>query len=495
MTGLWGSLRSRTTMVLLAGMLVSNLIGVFIFSGERLSALRDVAGVTDAARIASAIRTIDTLPTDQRAAALCSQSGPGLTLALSDQPLAGSDAGSRRARIMARALKQADAGKPRARILVSDYSPSRDVFDAAIARCGGSPMQPMLGMMRAAGRDPEMSNRMARYMQRWRVGESVVASRQLHDGMWLNILAPAPQFASIWTSRFLPAFVVTVLVVTALSVWATQRMTRPLAMFAWAATRLGRDVNAPHLLEKGPREVVSAARAFNEMQRRLLHLIRSRTQMLAAISHDLRTPITRLRLRAEFVEDAGQRDKMLADLAQMEAMISATLAFARLDNVEEKPRLLDLGALIDVACDDAAELGGDVSFESTGKAEFEGRPVALRRVIDNLIGNAIKYGGRAVVRLKTLPDAHSIAIDDDGPGIPEADIERVFEPFHRLETSRNPQTGGVGLGLAVVRSIVEGHGGRVTLKNRETGGLRATVILPRQGRSSPQAGDVRHDTT
>ena len=488
MTGLWGSLRSRTTLVLLAGMLVSNLIGVFIFSGERLSALRDVAGVTDAARIASAIRTIDTLPDEQRVGALCSQSGPDLTLALTDHPIAGAAAGSRRARIMARDLQQVDTEGPHTPMLVSDYNPSQGVFDAATLHCGNNPMQPMFAMMRAARRNPEMSDRMALYMQRWRFGESVVVSRQLHDGKWLNILAPAPQFASIWTSRFLPAFVVTVLVVAALSVWATQRMTRPLDMFAWAATRLGRDVNAPNLPEKGPREVVSAARAFNEMQRRLRHLISSRTQMLAAISHDLRTPITRLRLRAEFVEDAEQREKMLADLAQMEAMISATLAFARLDNVEEKPRLLDLGALVEVACEDAAELGGDVSFESAGRAEIEGRPIALRRVLDNLIDNALKYGGCARLRLETTSRAHIITIDDDGLGIPEADLERVFDPFHRLETSRNPQTGGVGLGLAVVRSIVEGHGGNVALKNRETGGLRVTVTLPRRGKDAARRG-------
>ncbi len=487
MRALWGSLRSRTTLVLLAGMLVSNLIGVFIFSGERLSALSDVAGVTNAARIVGVIRTLDALPRAERAAALCSQSGPGLTLALGPRPLARGKARSRRARALADALHAAGAEAPGKHALISDYDPRQRTFDAALARCGTDPTQPMFQMMGTTSRNDEMSARMASYMRRWRFGDSLVVSRQLHDGTWLNILTPAPRFDPIWKSRFLLAFAVTVLVVAALSVWAARRMTRPLALFAWAATRLGRDVNAPDLPEKGPREVVHAARAFNEMQHRLRHLIRARTQMLAAISHDLRTPITRLRLRAEFVEDAEQRDKMLADLAQMEEMISATLAFARMDSIEEKLKLLDLSALIEVACNDAAELGREVTFESTGKAEIEGRPVALRRALDNLIDNAVKYGTRARVRLETTADSHVITIDDDGPGIPETEMGRVFEPFRRLEPSRNPETGGVGLGLSVVRAIIEGHGGRITLKNRKSGGLQAMISLPRGRRKQPKS--------
>ena len=176
----------------------------------------------------------------------------------------------------------------------------------------------------------------------------------------------APQFNSIWRSRFLLAFFVMALVVTVLSVWAVRRSTAPLALFAWAAERLGRDVNAPDLPEDGPREVHWAARAFNEMQRRLRRLINDRTQMLAAMSHDLRTPITRLRLRAEFVDDAEQRRKMLDDLEQMEAMIAATLAFARDDNTHEPRRVLDLAVLVHSVCDDAVDVGGKVDYAGGG---------------------------------------------------------------------------------------------------------------------------------
>jgi len=268
------------------------------------------------------------------------------------------------------------------------------------------------------------------------------------------------------------------IVVTVFSVWAVRHSTAPLALFAGAAERLGRDVNAPDLPEDGAREVHLAAKAFNEMKRRLRGLISDRTQMLAAISHDLRTPITRLRLRAEFVEDKEQRGKMLNDLEQMEAMIASTLAFARDDNANEPRKKLDLVALIQSVCDDASDTGHDVVFTGTQSVFFNGRPLALRRALANLVDNAVKYGHRARVRIDQSPKHFNIVVEDEGPGIPEDELERVFEPFFRLDISRNRETGGTGLGLAVVRSIVRGHSGDVSLSNRPEGGLRATVTLP-----------------
>ncbi len=477
MSGVARSLSARTTLVLLAGMLASNLIGLLIFTGERTTALTNAAGATNAARIAAIIRTIKTLPKAERNSALCSENGLGLTLALTDQPVAQQSDGSARAKTLRAALENIPGLAGVEPLYIAEYNSTGDAFSTASAKCRPQEDQFMATMM---GRgEMAMAPGMAENMRRWRHGASLVLSYRLDDGRWLNILTPAPQFLPFWKSRFLLAFVVMTLIVSALSVWATRRSTAPLALFAWAAERLGRDVNAPDLSEDGPREVQKVARAFNEMQRRLRHLIRSRTQMLAAISHDLRTPITRLRLRAEFVENDDQRSKMLADLAQMEAMISATLAFARLDSGNEKPKALNLAGLVEVACDDAAELGHNVTYADSDRAEIDGRPVALRRAFDNLIDNAVKYGGGARVALETTNDAHVITIDDSGPGIPETEIEHVFDPFHRVETSRNPDTGGVGLGLAIVRSIIEGHGGSVTLKNRPGGGLRATVTLPR----------------
>jgi len=471
------SLSARTTLVLLAGMLVSNAIGLLIFSGERSTALSTAAGATTAARITSITRTIATLPIAERQSALCSQSGFGLTLALTDHPIAQLVATSARARSLDKALKADPDLVGSQSLVIAAYASNTDVFTAAMTRCGRPVDQTMRTMM--SSRAMGMPRSMARNMQRWQYGNSLILSLPLLDGTWLNFLAPAPQFSPFWKSRFLLAFVVMAVIVAALSVWAGRRTTAPLAMFARAAEQLGRDVDASDLPETGPREVGKAARAFNEMQHRLRHLIRSRTMMLAAISHDLRTPITRLRLRAEFVDDSAQRDKMLADLEQMEAMISATLAFARLDSREEKPKPLDLAGLVDVVCNDATDLGQDVRLTTVDRAKFTGRPVALRRALDNIVDNAVKYGNRARISLVCTDTSHVITVDDDGPGIPEAEIERVFDAFHRVDPSRNPETGGVGLGLAVVRSIIDGHGGTITLKNREKGGIRVTVTLPR----------------
>ncbi|MBT3305280.1 MAG: HAMP domain-containing protein [Alphaproteobacteria bacterium] len=268
-------------------------------------------------------------------------------------------------------------------------------------------------------------------------------------------------------------------VVVVLSVWATRRATRPLARFADAAERLGLDVNAPPVDEDGPREVRHVAAAFNTMQNRIRTFVRDRTQMLAAISHDLRTPITRLRLRAEFIEDADLQKKMFDDLEQMEVMIASTLAFARDDAGDEAKKPFDLAVLLQGFCDDASDAGHAAVYIGPDRLTYSGRPIALGRVFTNLIDNAIHYGGNAQVNLAADDQQIVITVADDGDGIPEEQLEQVFAPFHRVEHSRSRETGGVGLGLSVVRSIVHAHGGEVTLSNRAEGGLLATVILPR----------------
>jgi signal transduction histidine kinase len=200
--------------------------------------------------------------------------------------------------------------------------------------------------------------------------------------------------------------------------------------------------------------------------------------MLAAMSHDLKTPLTRLRLRAEFVQDEEQQRKMLADLDAMNAMIESTLAFA-CDDAQHEPRILvDLGALVESVCENAIDAGGAVTFTAPRALNVTCRPTAISRAIANLLDNAIKYGGTARVVLAQAADHVVIMIDDEGPGIPPEERERVFAPFYRLEPSRNPDTGGVGLGLAVARTIAREHGGDVTLSNRMTGGLRVRVELP-----------------
>ncbi len=266
--------------------------------------------------------------------------------------------------------------------------------------------------------------------------------------------------------------------VVILSAIVVYHVVAPLRLFARAAERLGVDVDAPPLPEAGPREVRQAARAFNEMQRRIGRFVEDRTQMIAAISHDLRTPLTRMRLRAEFIEGTEQQGKMLHDLDEMEKMISSVLSFARDAAADEPREVVDLTALLQSVCDDAADAGQEVEVKADGRTALSCRPTALRRALTNLIDNAAKYGERARVELEKIDDQIVVCIDDDGPGIPESECEKVFEPFYRIERSRSRETGGVGLGLSVARTIIRAHGGDIEVVNRPEGGLRLRVNLP-----------------
>jgi signal transduction histidine kinase len=268
-------------------------------------------------------------------------------------------------------------------------------------------------------------------------------------------------------------------VIIVVSAWAVRRVTSPLATLATAAERLGRDINAPPLAALGTIEMRQAARAFNEMQERLRRLIDNRTRLLAAISHDLRTPLTLLRLRAENAASEEDRDKMVATIAAMDAMIEASLNFARAEAAAEHRRLANLAALLASIVDDMADAGLVVTMAPADELIYQFQADALKRAVTNLIDNALKYGKAARVRIETTPKTIAIIVDDDGPGIPEAELTRVLQPFYRLDPSRNAETGGIGLGLAIALSIAEAHGGTLTLSNRPEGGLRATMTLPR----------------
>jgi signal transduction histidine kinase len=305
---------------------------------------------------------------------------------------------------------------------------------------------------------------------------------ELSDGQWVEFtlsdrLSPyAPLLAFAMDSGLF------FLIIGSLSVWMARRIANPIVEFGRAAERFGVDSNAPILAERGPRELRAATRAFNHMQERLRRFIQDRTQMLAAMSHDLRTPLARLRLRAEFIGDPEQRRKTGADLDAMSVMVESALTFVR-DDAQREPRtLVDLSILIADLCEDIADMGKPATFSGMWGTEISCRPIAVRRAIANLVDNAIKYGGVADVSLTREPSRVVILVEDEGPGIPVDEQEKVFAPFYRLEESRNVDTGGVGLGLAVVRTVVREHGGEVLLSNRETGGLRARVELPLIGR-------------
>jgi len=310
------------------------------------------------------------------------------------------------------------------------------------------------------------------------IGPALRISVRLTDGSWLNVVAPFEPGDSLWHPRFVLPLLLALVLVTGVALLAVRKATQPFDRFAVAAERLGVDVTAPPMPEAGPREVRRAAQAFNVMQGRLSRFVQDRTQMLAAISHDLKTPITRLRLRAEFIEDDEQRTKMLADLEEMEAMIASTLAFAR-DDATSEPRLrLDIAAMVQGMVEDLEDLGAACAYAGPQSLVIEARPAALKRAVANLLDNALKYGGSARLELSPAGTEIHLTIDDDGPGIPEPDFERVFAPFVRLEASRSRDTGGSGLGLAVARAAIRAQGGDITLTNRPGGGLHVTLSLP-----------------
>lgn len=314
-------------------------------------------------------------------------------------------------------------------------------------------------------------------------GVAMLASLRFQDGSWLNLKIEMPPPRPWHSDTFLVAFLLMSLAAAGLTLWAVRRLIRPVAALADAADRLGRNVNADPLPEKGPAEVVVAARAFNTMAERIRRFVADRTQMLAAVGHDLKTPITRLKLRAEFLDDEEQRRKMLADLDEMEAMIAATLTFARDDSAAEPSVPIDLAALCRTVLDEASDAAAPETAERIAYAGPEhltvsARPVALKRALANLVGNALLYGGAARLTLGAADGLLSIAIEDDGPGVPAHELENVFQPFRRLESSRNRETGGTGLGLPIARNIFRAHGGDVVLRNRPAGGLTAVATLP-----------------
>lgn len=288
-------------------------------------------------------------------------------------------------------------------------------------------------------------------------------------------LRPPHQGALIFTVVFLA------LTLALLCVWATRALTAPLARLAGAAEAFGTRDDHLALPESGPEEVLAVARALDRMRARVRRLIDDRTQMLAAISHDLRTPITRLRLRAEFIEDEHARASTLRDLDQMNGLVEAALSFVRDGQARDSGShsLVDLASVVQTVCDGFTDIGAPVGVERSRHVLVQGRPDELQRAITNLVDNAVKYGGRAAVRMESSARGVRVCVLDPGPGIPAAERDAMLQPFVRGDRARNlNEASGFGLGLSIVQAIVEAHHGRLVLENRTEGGLCAAIELP-----------------
>jgi signal transduction histidine kinase len=314
-------------------------------------------------------------------------------------------------------------------------------------------------------------------------GHLALISVALPDGTWLNVQAARSavvnrQDAGFWSSLSLMALGIIVV-----SVLVVRNLTAPLRDLAAAADALDPNGGGADLPEDGPKEVRHTAAAFNRMRARIRRIFEEQTRALAAMGHDIMLPIARLKYRVDMLEDPEQRAQFARDLSEMEAMARATLDFVRSGTETETPRHFDLSAMLRTICDDLADRGADVAYEGPDQLAMRGRHLALKRGMANLIENAVRHGAGTAVKVALHPPDRDrreivIAVDDSGPGIPEAELDRVCEPFYRVDKARGRDTGGSGLGLAVAKATVERHGGRLALHNRPGSGLSATVALP-----------------
>jgi signal transduction histidine kinase len=458
------SLFGRLVLILVVGLLLTQFLSTGLLLKDRIDVIRENTGIQLVQRIASLVYLLEETPATERARIVRAFSTSQFRVTLSDQPLPqGPEAiPSNHLEML---LRQA----------LSEHTP----IQVAI-----NPLP--------NGDETERS--------RWRQHREAVAERRfvesrpyrsrpprngfqasirLADGGWLNILRPLPEGMEDWPYKLLAYLAVLLVSIILLSLLAVRWVTRPLGTLAEAAHNLGKDIGYPPLSESGPQEVQNAVRAFNTMQQRLRRYIEDRSLVLAAVSHDLKTPITRLRLRLALLKDDALQSRFNQDLDEMEQMVLATLDYLRGTESKEKPVPISINGLLESLQDDAQELGWEMTLASGKVAPYSGRPLALKRCLMNLIENAVRYGQAADVRLEDNRERLSIIIADRGEGVPEAELEQLFNPFYRREESRARATGGTGLGLGIARNIARAHGGDVTLRRGKTRGLEAVVSLPR----------------
>jgi len=465
----------QTILVLLVGLSLSHIISMMIYSSDRLNTLAVAGGQHMVRRIANVSRLVIGSPDNWQLRIVETLNEPNFRVLLTPEAvLVSKNNNVEQENVLANVLRQHLELGAEVPVLIqflkTEHSAQNENHTRGVGQM--SDMARMSGMGRMSGMMSKMGSRSHQ--------QALRASIEIEPGKWLNFITNIDGGEPPWINVSVISILVMSLAVILLSIWVVRQLSTPLSTFADAAKRLGLDVNAPSMAVSGPLEVREAAVAFNDMQRRLKRLIDNRTQLLAAISHDLRTPITLLKLRAEAVDDLTEQAKILSTLDDMEQMIQSTLQFSRQEAEVEKEqrRTVDLGALIDAICADMADAGLAVEFQDFDKILLECRPQQLKRAIVNIIENAIKYGDRAEVKLIKGGHDVDIIVDDNGPGIAADQMDNVFQPFFRCETSRNRHTGGVGLGLSIAQSVAHAHGGEIKLENLKPQGLRVCLHLP-----------------
>lgn len=432
------SLYARMALILLTGLLVAQGVSLWLQWGERSVVVMQARGLHFADQISRTIRVLENTQSLQRSAILPALQEENVSVELVDD-------------------NQVSPNEPQG--VIGSLVAKRLGYERQIRHVGA------IGVAKP-GNSPSRRSFDVR----------------LSDGQWARITiqrgteADAPALPMQLTLKLL----LTLTIVAAVVMIAVRQATRPLQQLAQAADTLGHDLDAPPMPEQGSTETRSAAQAFNRMQIRIQRLVSERARALAAVSHDLRTPLTRLSLRAELIEDDFLRDQMSADLEAMAAMIDTTLDYLRTLHTNEVVRAIDIDALLESMAEDTHVLGHSIPIQGKARIPFNGRLSALRRALQNLIDNASKHSQWVNICVEDSTTLLSITVQDNGPGIPEHALESVFEPYYRVDGSRNQPSDGVGLGLSIVRDIALMHCGELLLANRAQGGLAATLSLPRR---------------
>lgn len=451
MNGRWAtflpsSLFARMALILLAGLLAAQSLSLWLHWGERATVVTEARGLHMADRIAEAIRALEA---DQ---------SPGHRNAI--------------ARLQSDDLRIAPIGENQ----VSPHSPRGQIHSTIAARLGSEREIRSLGGM-GGGMGTGFGAGMGRTQQD--SGQRSFDVR-LKNGQWVRIEASLKPSAPALPNDFYVHLLVSLGIIVLVVMLVVRQATKPLQQLAQAADNLGQDLDAPSLPETGSAELRTAAQAFNRMRDKIKRLIDERSRALAAVSHDLRTPLTRLRLRSELIDDERLREQMSADLDAMAQMIDATLDYLRGLRDSEPVRPIDIDALLESLAEDSAALGRPIGIEGKAWSSYPGRLSALRRGIQNLIDNAFKYGTAPRLRIEDSPDVLRVIVEDDGPGIPPEALARVTEPYYRPDAARASSTGGVGLGLSIVKDVALLHGGELRIANRPQAGVQAILELPRK---------------
>ena len=456
------TLRGQLVLVILATFILVQGVSLWLFVDERQLAVRAALGLEVAGRAANVVRLLEATPPELHNDILEAANSPLVRFSLAPEAAIDHIDHDGEGSVARRIHGLLDDATPR-EVRVEIHRIERP--DPSLNR------EYMIG-----GRMQDMHERM---MDANLGSTEMRLAIAMRDGSWLNVSTRFHRPPIQWPWFAAMSYALTTLLILAIVWVALSRLTGPLRRLSDAAERFGRGEEVAPLPKRGPEELHRLTGAFNEMQARISRSIAERTRLLAALGHDLRSPLTAMRVRAEMVDDEETRERLCAIIAEMQEMVESTLSFARGMVTAEETQSVDMGAWLGELVNDARALGGEVSLSAPEGVMARIKPVAMRRAMRNVIENALRYSGGADVVLSARADTLRISVRDHGPGIPEADLERVFDPFVRIETSRSKETGGTGLGLSIARTIIHAHGGEITLTNRAEGGLEVVVSLPR----------------